>query len=34
MYMEPYENSSLKKLQKNNLLIIDDCAEAIGQIQR
>lgn len=31
IYGQPYEISSLKKIaKKNNLLIIDDCAEAIG----
>ena len=31
VYGQPYEISSLKKIaKKNNLLIIDDCAEAIG----
>ena len=31
IYGQPYEISSLKKIAKrNNLLIIDDCAEAIG----
>ena len=28
---QPYEVSSLKKIAKNDLLIIDDCAEAIEQ---
>ena len=32
IYGQPYEISSLKKIaKKNNLLIIDDCAEAIEQ---
>ena len=31
IYGQPYEISSLKKIaKKNNLIIIDDCAEAIG----